>query len=99
MNSVFEIVDKFGRKIRLTKTQWKHIRKKHPEVENPLQIEESIKNPDKIIEYDPEEKMVHYYKYFKDSKSPGHLLVVVKYLNGEGFILTAYFMRNIKWKN
>ena len=55
--------------------------------------------PDKIIEYDPEERMVHYYRYFKDSKSPRYLLVVVKYLNGEGFILTAYFMRSIKWKN
>ena len=31
---IFEILDKTGRKNRLTKEQWSHIRKTHPEVEN-----------------------------------------------------------------
>ena len=34
MNHVFEIIDKSGRKIRLTDKQWSHIRQDHPEIEN-----------------------------------------------------------------
>ena len=30
---IFEVIEKTGRKIRLTNEQWSHIRKKHPEVE------------------------------------------------------------------
>ena len=30
---IFEIIDKTGRKIKLTKEQWKHIKREHPEIE------------------------------------------------------------------
>lgn len=33
MDYVFEIIDKSGRKIHLTKERWTHIRKKHLEIE------------------------------------------------------------------
>ena len=51
MSNIFEIFDKTGRKIRLTSEQWTHIRKKHPEVENPELIEEALRKPDKITDY------------------------------------------------
>ena len=34
MNYIFEVIDKTGRKIRLTKKIWSKIRKKHYEIEN-----------------------------------------------------------------
>ena len=49
MSNVFEIIDKSGRKIILTKERWRHIRKKHPEVEEVEEIKETIGKPDKII--------------------------------------------------
>jgi len=36
MDKTFEIVDKTGRKIRLTRKQWSHIRQDHPEIENEI---------------------------------------------------------------
>lgn len=57
--------------------------------------EKSILN--KIKDYELDKTINYYYKYFKNRKSPAkYLLVIVKYLNGEGFIVTAYFEKNIK---
>ena len=57
----------------------------------------SIQKPIKITPYNLDEKINYYYRYFKNRKSPAkYLLVIVKYLNGHGFIITAYFVRSIK---
>ena len=94
---VFEITDKTGRKIRLTKEQWSHIKKKHPEVEKYELIEETILKPDKVTDYDIDESVKYYYKYYKHRSShEKYLQIVVKYLNGKGFILTAQFKPYIK---
>jgi len=96
MNHLFEVIDKTGRKIRLTKKQWIHIRKDHPNVETPEEIYETIQNPDKIFG-DEREEVSNFYKFFKHKKQKSKFLrVIVKYLNGDGFILSAYFVRNIK---
>jgi len=97
MEIIFETIDKTGRKIRLTKKQWSHINKKHPQIaSNKEEIIETLKNPLKIIK--PYEGTKHYYyKYFKHSKIPEKCLkVIVNYLNGEGFIITAFFDRKIR---
>lgn len=73
MDIIFEITDKTGRKIRLTKKQWKQII--------------------------PQEKgnLVRYHSYQKDRKHPEkYLRIIVKYLNGDGFIVTAHFVRNLQ---
>lgn len=93
MDSVLEVTDKTGKKIRLTKRQWTHIREDHPEVEDFEEIEETLRKPDKIIEND----LAYYYKYYKHKKSSQrYLLVLVNYLNGEGFVVTAYRLPSIK---
>lgn len=77
---IFEITDKSGRKIHLTKERWAHIRKKHPEVENVDEIEEAIKNPTKITFPKFDDSVGFYYKYFKQLPSPDkYLLVLVKH--------------------
>ena len=96
MDYVFEINDKTGRKIRLTKKQWGHIRRNHPNVESPDEILKTIQEPDKII-IDEREGVNNLYKYFKHKKQKSKFLkVIVKYLNGNGFVLSAYYLRNIK---
>ena len=97
MENMFEEVDKTGRQIRLSKERWSHIRKKHPEVENLESIKETIKNPDQIKDYNLDKTIHYYYKYFKNRESPSkYLLIIVKFLNGNGFIITAYFEKQTK---
>ena len=97
MNHILEITDKSNRKIHLSKERWGHIRKRHPEVEDIEIIEQTLKNPDKITANFTDETINRYYKYFKDRKPPRkYLLISVKYLNGEGFVTTAFFDKHIK---
>ena len=97
MTWIFEVKDKSGRKIHLSDERWKHLNQEHPEVAPYLEdIKETLKNPVKITEYELDENVRYYYKYFKERESAKYLLVIVKYLNEHGFIITAYFVRNIK---
>ena len=97
MTHVFEVTDKIGKKIHLTKERWKHIRKKHPEVVNIEEVDETVKNPDKITFPKLDASVSFYYKYFKHRTSPyKYLLVIVKYLNGEGYVITSYYEDKIK---
>ncbi|MDP3027541.1 MAG: PBECR2 nuclease fold domain-containing protein [Nanoarchaeota archaeon] len=94
MNVVFEIKDKTGRKIHLSKERWSHIRQRHPNVADIEEIEETLKNPLKIIE--AEEDFVAYYKHFKHRKeSAKYLKIIVKYLNGDGYVISSYFVKDM----
>ncbi len=96
MDHIFELTDKTGRKIHLTKERWNHITMKHPYMSNYLtEIEETIKSSQKIM---PHERgnLFGYYNYYKHRKGKLKFLkIVVKFLNGEGFILSAYFVTHI----
>ena len=95
MDYVFELTDKRGKKIHLTKERWKHILE-HQELTNYLdEIKKTIESPVKIEDYD--EETAYYYSYLKDRNSEAkYILVIVKYLNGTGFVITSYFVKNIK---
>lgn len=96
MDYIFETTDKSGRKIRLTKKQWSHIRQHHSDVESLDEILKTIENPDNILS-DVRENVETFFKYFKHKKLNSKFLkVIVRYLNGEGFIITAHFTRTIK---
>lgn len=94
---IFEITDKTGRIIYLTEERYKHILS-HPEMNNQLEnIKDTLVNSLKIIKYELEDNIAYYYKYYKNRKSIAkYLRVIVKYLNGKGFIITAYFIDKIK---
>jgi hypothetical protein len=96
--NVFEVTDKTGRKILLTKKQWDHITTTHAEMSNYLdEIKITLENPLKIIEHSIKEDLRFYYRYQKHRKHPEkYLKIIVKYLNGDGFVITAQFVRNIK---
>jgi len=95
---IFEVKDKTGRTIYLADERWKHIISEHPEVTNFLEeMKETLVQPTKIATFYYDEKVRYHYRYFKKLKSPAkYFLVIIKYLNGNGFIITAYFVKSIK---
>lgn len=95
---VFEIIDKTKREIRLTKRQWRHINNRHPIITNYIEeLKETLKNPDAIKNSKTDENVYFYYKYFKYLKSPDrYILLIVKYLNSHGFIISTFFEKYIK---
>lgn len=96
--NVFEVIDKTGKKIRLTKRQWSQVTMKHPYMSAYLEeMKETVCKPDAITSYSLDENIRYYYRYFKHIKSRNkYLLVVIKYLNGDGFVITSYFENKIK---
>jgi len=96
-NNIFEITDKTGRKIRLTKKQWEHIIGIHSEMINYLEeMQETINKPIKTI-FQEKGNLYRYYNYIKHRKHPEkYLRIIVKYLNNHGFILTAHFVKNLQ---
>lgn len=61
------------------------------------EIKETLAKPDAITDYSIDENVRYYYRYFKNIKSKNkYLLVIVKYLNGDGFVIKSYFESRIK---
>ncbi len=90
------VVDlKNGKVVYLSRERWKHIVHEHPAVGHSLfRIEETLCNPLEVKLDEGDSKLVLYYRYYKHA--PGqekYLLVIVKYLNGEGFIVTSFYMK------
>jgi lipopolysaccharide biosynthesis glycosyltransferase len=93
--NVFEIVDKTGRKICLTKKQWKHITEKHPDISGKEEeIKQVLEKPDLILSHRFDENAGNYYKYNK--KERAYFFVSAKYLNGDGFVITSFYTRHIR---
>ncbi len=96
MNSyIFVVVDKTGRKIRLTKRQWNHITTKHSDLSGKEEeIKRVLEKPDLILQHKFDKNSRYYYKYNKNDKA--YLFIAVRYLNGDGFIITAFYTQKIK---
>ena len=94
---LIKVTSVLSKRIRLTYTQWKHITEKHREVDSQLKlIQETLVDPEFVL-YSPSEENFQYYRFQKDSPvTDKYLLVVVKHLNQEGFIITAFFVRKVK---
>mgnify|MGYP001582111572 CR=1 FL=1 len=90
MTWIFEIKDKSGRKIHLSNERWKHIVTEHSKLANKIEnIKDTISSPLIIGKSKYDENVRYYQKYYK--KLSKYLLVSVKYLNGEGFVITAFY--------
>jgi hypothetical protein len=60
-------------------------------------LKETLQKPQKIRISKYDQNVRWYYKYDKARKSSArYLLVSVKYLNGDGFIITAFYTRKIQ---
>jgi|SRR3989344_9338033 len=98
---VFEVIDKLGAIVHLSKERWKHIQK-HPFMHNCLEdIQFALRKP-LTIRYEDDESVLYFYKEYKENApTERYLLVGVKYLNNKGFIITSFFTNKItglKWK-
>ena len=83
-----------GKIIYLSDERWRHILK-HPGMANHLEkIEDALLHPDAITKTAVDEKVRFYYKYDKEKRA--YLFVSVKYLNGEGFIITSLYTDTIQ---
>lgn len=90
MTIIFEIKDKSGRKIHLSDERWKHIVTEHSSLANKIEdIEDTLISPLIIGKSENDENVRYYQKYHK--KLSKYLLVSVKYLNGKGFVITAFY--------
>ena len=82
-----------GRAVRLTDERLAHILE-HPEMSGMEdRIEETLKDPERVIESlsDPEAHL--YYRFYLGTRvGDKHLCVVVKLAQNDAFVLTAYFV-------
>ncbi|HLD04698.1 MAG TPA: hypothetical protein VJG90_03175 [Candidatus Nanoarchaeia archaeon] len=94
MSILLEIIDRKGKRIRLTEKQWAHITLEHPDVSNVDEIRNVIEKPTAVKQshIDPENAQ-WFFRYDKQKRK--YLFVSVKYLNGDGFIITAHYRRTI----
>ena len=95
MTWIFEIQDKSGRKIHLSNERWKHIVTEHPKLSDKIEdIKDTLIHPLTIRNSKYDERVRFYYKFYK--KLSKYLLVSVKYLNGEGFVITAFYTNKLE---
>jgi len=88
---VFAVKDVTGRRIHLSAERWAHISRKHPDVVPYLEEIPQILRCS-LQRREVSSRKVYYAAYFKHRPFPEKFLVVIgKYLNDHGFILTAYF--------
>ncbi|MBC7343599.1 MAG: DUF4258 domain-containing protein [Clostridia bacterium] len=91
---LFEVVSKLGKKVRITKEYWQRITSiKHPRMKGQERaVIETLRSPTEVRQSKSDPAVYLYYrpegKYF--------MTVVVKHLNGEGFIVTAYVTEKVK---
>lgn len=91
---LFTVIDSTGREIRLTEKQWSHICE-HAEMIGEMEnIKETILHPDTIV-ISPRDQHIHYhFRHYKEKRK--YLLVAVKFLNGDGFIITSFYSSKIR---
>ena len=95
MDFVFEVNDKTGREIRLTSRQWKHILDHGDvDVEDLENVKGALTSPSSLLMQNLDENKGNYYLYKKEKRK--YLMIVVKYLNGNGFVITAFYVKNVK---
>ncbi len=94
---LFEVKDVFGRKIRTTTDYWHKIKTfKHQELRyGVVEVKKTITNPDEIRVSIADETILLFAKRFGKYDI---LIIAVKVLNGNGFIVTAYQTKKYKKK-
>lgn len=93
---LFEVEDVLGRKIRTTKSYWRKIKKiKHPELRaGTSEVKIALTAPDEIHE-DVSDSTILLYALKQNNYV---ILIAVKILNGDGFLVTVYQTKKYKPK-
>ena len=91
--------DSQGHPVRLPDERWNHIIEDHPNiVEIPETIGETLQSPDILrrSNSDPDTVRLYYKRLPDQADGEKWGCVVVKYLNGDAFVLTAYITDSIR---
>ncbi len=94
---IFTVVDQFRRTIRLTNERHAHIVERAEMVDQENHLQETIALPDviKVSRHDPH--VLCYYRWYESTPvTSKYLLCVVKVLNHEGFVITAFYTDRVK---
>jgi len=97
----FEVVSKLNKRIRMNKSYWDYIvNVKHPSMRG---LEESVKNSlTEPVEIGKSKRDQNVHLHYGKLESKLLVCTVVKFLNGDGFIITAYLTRrmigDVAWK-
>ncbi|KKD35886.1 DUF4258 domain-containing protein [Limnoraphis robusta] len=91
------LTDYQGRSVRLTEERLTHILQ-HPELVNMEdEIEITLQNPEQVRRSRTDETVLISYRYYTGTLvGDKWLCVVVKYLENDAFVLTAYFTDQVK---
>ncbi len=93
-NIVFEITASSGKRVRLTDTMQRKIESSHPEFQRQeylAEIKQALEDPDYVIKGWTNEYLS--LKWCLEApKAPKFLCVVHRELNGDGFVITAFFV-------
>lgn len=90
----FEITSILEKRIRVTKSYWqKLVTTKHPRIRGKeKEIQDALEKTDEIRRSRTDSNVYLYYKKKRDH----YICAVVKHLNDEGFLITAYFTKTMK---
>lgn len=91
------LIDHEGREIRLTKERRDHILE-HPEMTHQLaRIQETVETPESVITSAADDTVHVYQRYYEMTPvTSKFLLVAVKLLEDDAFVLTAFYSRREK---
>ncbi|MDI6801360.1 MAG: hypothetical protein QMD01_04825 [Thermodesulfovibrionales bacterium] len=94
MDIYFEVKSSFGKIIRTTLSHWELITKlKHPEIEGKeIEVQKCLSEPIEIRKSSEDSDVYLYHSSYMRY----YICVVVRHLNGGGFIITAYITDKIK---
>ena len=98
-------MDYSGRAVRLTDERLRHILA-HPEMTDlESEVEATLQAPQKVIQSRTDESVALCYRYYRETiVGDKWLCVVVKYMDDDAFIITAYLTDTVKqgdllWSN
>lgn len=90
---LIEALTPLGLRVRATNSYWTLTQKKHPEVTSKLAwVQQSLMEPEFIRQSQKDKKVLLFYKHYNSY----WFCVIVKKLDGEAFVITAYITDKIK---
>ncbi len=94
---VLDIMSNVGKIVRLDEDRWKHVRE-HPEMKDEIdRLRETVVEPDEVRRSIYDASVWLFYRHYRDTPiTEKYLLAVVRMLNEEGFIVTAFFTDTVK---
>ncbi|MEE8167960.1 MAG: hypothetical protein V3T58_03700 [Candidatus Hydrothermarchaeales archaeon] len=97
---ILKVKTPLGITIRTTEEYWTLIvESKHPIIKRyEKEVKETLREPDEIRKSRKDPKVQLYYRRYKNLENR-YVCVLIKQLNGEGFIVTAYLADKIKRGN